>query len=547
MISVVSKSQPIVSAGFLSTRATIAGMRTGWLICISLVAACGQDNAPERPDGVGKVGARRLSRTEYDNTLRDLLEDSSNSGFAKLPEDVNDPFDNDFTTQQPSGVLIEAAETLAIEAANRLLADPAKRDRVVGCTPTGPGDVDCLRSFVTHFGRLALRRPLTTEEIDQYVAFQSYAVEGGDFNIAVGMVVESLLQDPEFLYRIEVGTSAGYAGLYRLNDYEIAARLSYFIWGTTPDDELLDQAGAGLVSKPADVRARAELMLADPRAKDRVDRFHALWLGYHQLPHPAALTASMRTETGALVQRVVFDEQRSWRDLFTSDETYVDSTLAALYGMPAPTMPGFSWQPYGATANGRRGILSHGSFLSVAGKFGDTSPTQRGKLIRERLLCQKIPPPPPNVNVDKPPTSMTSTCKYDRYAEHRSNGSCAGCHGQMDPVGFGLENFDQTGAFRTTDTGDATCVIAGDGELITADGAIGFHGPGELGGVLVDSGLLDGCMVTQLYRFAVGHRESDDDAAYLTKITSAFQTDYRFDHLVLDLVSADAFGYRQEE
>src|SRR5258706_4108242 len=123
------------------------------LVCpgAAFAAGCGQET--DNVTGVGKVGARRLSRAEYDNTLRDLLYDESRSGFAKLPEDVNDPFDNDFTTQQPSGVLVEAVETLATEAAIRLLADPVKRDRVVGCTPTGPDDADCLRSFVTHFGR----------------------------------------------------------------------------------------------------------------------------------------------------------------------------------------------------------------------------------------------------------------------------------------------------------------------------------------------------------------------------------------------------------
>ena len=521
---------------------------TRFVVCLAVLAACGQD--VDNVTGVGKVGARRLSRNEYDNTLRDLLYDESRSGFAKLPEDVNDPFDNDFTTQQPSGVLVEAAETLASEAATRLLADPAKRDRVVGCTPSGADDAECLRSFVAHFGRLALRRPLTADEIDAYMAFQAYAVEGNDFYIAVGMTIEALLQDPEFLYRVEIGRPAsGRPGVFRLNDFEVATRLSYFVWGSTPDDSLLDLAEAHGLGSPSDVREAAARLLADPKAHTRVDRFHALWLGYHQLPHPADLTESMRTEVGALVERVVFEQGRPWTDLFTSDETYIDAKLGALYGMAAPPN-GFAWVPYASAPGMRRGILSEGAFLSVAGKFGDTSPTQRGKLVRERLLCQAIPPPPPNVNVDQPPVSTSSNCKYDRYEAHRANGSCAGCHNQMDPVGFGLENFDQRGVFRTTDNGHPECTIAGDGLLfgLGEDGAPAqFHGPGELGSLLVASGLVETCLVTQMYRFAHGHREHDDDAPAIEALAASFQQSHRFDELVLDLVSHEAFAYRQEE
>jgi hypothetical protein len=424
-------------------------------VCLVVaLAACGQDSV-DRVAGVGTVGARRLSRNEYDNTLRDLLGDESRSGFVKLPEDVLDPFDNDFTTQQPSGILVEAAESLAFDASARLLADPAKRDAVIGCTPTAAGDTACLRSFVISFGRRALRRPLTPAEIEQYVAFSAMSVEANDFYVGAGMVIAALLQDPEFLYRIERGTPVPHRkGMYRLNDYEVGTRLAYFIWGSTPDDELLDAAGRGELRTPEQVRRAAERMLADPRAKTRLDRFHAMWLGYQKLPHAADLTASMRTETQKLVERIVFDEHRPWTDLFTTQETYIDARLADIYGMPVPD-GGAGWVTYAGPGN-RAGLLSTGAFLSVAGKFGDTSPTQRGRLIRERLMCQPVPPPPPNVNVDEPPKSTTtSTCKIDRYAQHRADGSCFGCHNQMDPVGFGLENFDQQGRWRDHDVDDA--------------------------------------------------------------------------------------------
>lgn len=499
--------------------------------------------------GVGVSGARRLSRNEYDNTLRDLLLDPTRPGFAKLPEDVADPFDNEYSTQVPSSVLVEAAETLAFEAADRLLADPERRDAVVGCTPSATVDAACLRSFIEHFGRLALRRPLTSDEIDRYLGLESFAIEAGDFYASVRVVIAALLQHPEFLYRVEIGTPVeGRPGVFRLDDWEVASRLSYFLWGSAPSDELLDVAESGGLSTPEKVHAEALQLLADPRARERVDRFHALWLGYHQLPHAADLTASMRAETAALVERVVFDERRPWTDLFTSTETYVDANLAEIYGMTPPAS-GFEWQEYEGSIE-RAGLLSHGSFLSVAGKFGDTSPTQRGKLIRERLLCQTIPPPPPEANVDEPPTSETSPCKWDRYAAHRSVGSCASCHNQMDPVGFGLENFDQTGRWRAHDTGEPECVIAGDGELNGAGpggAAITFNGPAELGSALLESGAMESCLVKQVFRFAAGRHEQLEDYPLLDQLDASFSETHRFDDLLLDVVTAEAFGYRQEE
>lgn len=515
--------------------------------CLVLaLVACGNDSVTRV--SVGPTGARRLSRAEYDNTLRDLLLDESRSGFTKLPEDVLDPFDNDFSTQQPSGILVEAAETLAFEAAGRLMADPVKRDQVIGCTPTGADDQTCLRSFIVSFGRRALRRPLTNEEIDSYLAFSSLSVEANDFYVGAGMVIAALLQDPEFLYRIERGEPVvGRKGLFKLDDYEVGTRLSYFIWGSTPDDALLDAADAKALRTPEQIRAAAERMLADPRARTRIDRFHAMWLGYYKLPHTPELTNSMRTETQKLIERVVFEEQRPWADLFTTNETYVDTQLAELYGMPAPA-GGAGWMTYSGPGN-RAGLLSTGAFLSVAGKFGDTSPTQRGKLIRERLMCQVVPPPPPNVNVDEPPQPTgTSTCKVDRYAQHRSDGACFSCHNQMDPVGFGLENFDQTGRFRTTDIDDASCTITGEGQLYgLAEDPVPFQGPAQLGSILIENGVLESCLVTQMYRFAMGHREQRDDADVIDALATSFTQSRKLDTLILDLVSAEGFGYRQEE
>jgi hypothetical protein len=205
-----------------------------------------------------------------------------------------------------------------------------------------------------------------------------------------------------------------------------------------------------------------------------------------------------------------------------------------------------AWVPYGNAR--RRGLLSHGSFLSVGAKFGDTSPVERGLFVRSRLFCQEIPPPPPVVNTDEPPRAASATaCKWERYAAHREAQGCAACHQLIDPVGFGLENFDDQGRYRTTEKGLPQCRIAGDGEIV---GVGTFRGPAELGDLALRSGLVTECLATQLYRFGVGRSELDDTDRMLVKLLAqrgAAGKDFRFDELLLDLVASPAFAHRREE
>jgi hypothetical protein len=257
----------------------------------------------------------------------------------------------------------------------------------------------------------------------------------------------------------------------------------------------------------------------------------------------------MHAETNKLLEKVVFGEGVPYAQLFTSTETWIDDLLAEQYGLPLPGEA--KWVDYGDS--GRGGILSHGSFLSVAGKFNDTSPTQRGILIRTRLFCQVIPPPPPDVNTDDAiPTTDEAFCKIDRLAAHRQGG-CAGCHDQMDPIGLGLENFDQQGRFRThekdnpeTTPDESTCEIAGDGE-ITDVGT--FNGPAELGQLMVGSGLVEECVTTQLYRFAMGRYALDEfDREFVSLLVEkAAQPGFNFSDLMVAFVTNDAFRFRREE
>jgi hypothetical protein len=502
---------------------------------------------PENVDLVLAGQSRRMTQAELDNTLADLLGDLTEPAKIFLSEDDFTPYDNDYTLQLVSRSYVESMEIMSIDVAARLIESPERRALVVPCTPTGPGDEACFRQFIESFGRLALRRPLAPEEVDAYATLQSFATEDNpvvdnDFYTAVALVISAIIQDPEFLYRLEVGSPTTDADVFKLDDYEIAARVSFLLWGTTPDPELLADADAGRLAEPADRIAVVERMLGSDKARDQIHRWHAMWLGYRGIPHEAELVAAFDRETSALIDRVVFDDQTSYLELFTSTQTFVDDYLAAHYGFPAPA-GGEGWVDYPPD---RAGILSHGSVLAAFSKFTDTSPTQRGILIATRLQCDVIPVPPPEVDSDNPPGNPDdpTACKEDRYAAHQEIASCAACHSLMDPIGMGLENYDIGGVFRSTDEGKPECVITGEGEL---PGVGTFSGPGELADRLVESGKLERCVAEQYLSYVAGRDITPDEGPVVDALHQAFsEQSYDFRQMMLDYAASEQFGYRRE-
>lgn len=516
------------------------------------------DDPPVTAAEVPMVGLRRLTAAEYYATVVDLVHAESLPAFELLPIDARTPFDNDYREQAISDALINAADYLAEYVAVDLVGDPARLHDVVGCAPTGPDDVECMRGFIERFGRRALRRPLSDAEIQTFLYGVNgddgaipFAIEEGDFDTGVAFVVRVLLQEPEFLYRVEIGEPVeGEPGLVRLGPYEVASRLSFLLWGTGPDEELLDLSAAGLLATPEQRREAATRLLHDPPARARIERFHAQWLGYETLPHGGALADSMRAETSALIEKVVFEDDAPWQDLLRATETWVDDTLAEHYGLVPSGSGGPAWTPYGDS--GRRGLLSHGTYLSVGSKGDDTSPVQRGLAVQTRLLCRDIPPPPPGVDVDEEPTSETGFCKTDRYAAH-SEGGCAGCHALLDPVGFGLEQYDAMGRFRWFESDDpdtpedeSTCAITGEGDLL---GVGAFSGPGELAERALDSGELGRCLITQMHRYTFGRSELESPGADATLIdhaaTALGDGDFALEALLMEVVGDPSFGYRR--
>ncbi|MEM9067562.1 MAG: DUF1592 domain-containing protein [Myxococcota bacterium] len=497
-------------------------------------------------DNVPVANARRLTREELDLTLGALLNTHRRFASELLPEDNQEregfflhwAFDNRYTHQAAEKVLVQAYETLAREASLDLVADEARRAALLPCEPSGPADESCFADFLRSFGRRAYRRPLTTDEVMRMMPLLDEATEENDFFAAVDLALRAFLQSPDFLYRIELGVELeDRPGVRELSGHEIATRMAYFLWGTGPDEMLLDLAESGTLSSSDDRRNIAALMLEEPAAIDQVERFHAQWLGFRQLPHSPELSISMRRETRALLERTIFENDAPYMDVFRATDTYLDERLADHYGMPAPTGEA-SFVPYEDPT--RAGILAHGAVLGAFHTGGDTSTTRRGVFVRERLMCQVIPPPPPTVNVDDLPETH---CKSELIEVHQQ-GACGGCHRLMDPVGWGLENFDLAGRFREHDSDKPECAIDGMGEL---DGTP-FRGPRELSDILIGSGELEACTVLQVLRFALGREERPGDAEFLEELNEGRSgTNWTFRELLIDIVANERFAYVRDD
>jgi hypothetical protein len=498
----------------------------------------------------GPSPVRRLTRFEYDNTIRDLLGDDSHPARTFPAEEEAFGFSNNATILGVTPVLAEqylvAAETLAKSAIAKLPALNA-------CDPLVEGEARCAKVFVERFGKKALRRPLDDEERgDFFAVYQTVRDEGGTYEDGMRAIVSALLQSPAFLYRLETGDPASVQGArMRLGQYEIASRLSYLLWGSMPDDALFRAADEGRLGTDAEIEAQARRMVDDPKTQDMVAEFHKEWLALAKLDvtsktattYPAwndDIKRDLATETELFIKEAFFRD-RTVEALLTAPYTFVNANLANYYGLPAPKADGFvkvSLDP-----NQRLGLLTQGSLMSIYAKANQGSPIHRGKFVRERLLCDEISPPPPNL-MPKAPDVEAGLSERDRFSQHTKDASCAHCHQLMDPIGFGFGNFDGIGRYRSTD-GDKP--VDATGQIVNADDATGsFSGVPQLAQRLAHSKKVSDCVVTQWFRFGYGRAETDADRctmdALKAKLTAA-KGDLR--ELIVQLALTDAFKYRR--
>jgi hypothetical protein len=488
----------------------------------------------------------RLTALQY----RESLEDLFGSDLPPTPVQVDTNPMLFYSIGATSTSLAERGAQQYADAAaavtDVIFADPTRREALMGCRALAPGDV-CVDGFLRVFGRKLFRRPLTDDEHARWLAVATDAAEG-DADRGVRLALFGMLQSPSFVYRVEVGEpDPDDSSRYRYTSYEMAQRISYLLWNTTPDEELLDAAERGDLLTDAGIEAQAMRLLEDERARRAVQAFFAQYLDLGRLNDvsrdPAVyslytdtLTRSMRTEVELLVDDLVFRSDGDIRGIFSSRRTFVNDELAALYGVDAPGATAVAFVPieFGDDVP-RAGVLTSGAFLAMNAHPTETSPTLRGKYVRERVLCQPVPPPPGDVNLDlmsgagRPPTLR------ERLELHRTNPVCATCHAFIDPPGFLFEHYDSIGVYREEAEGHP---VDASGDL---DGQP-LENARELAERLRDDPRVGDCMVKQLYRHANGRIEDRSEQAALEELNARFAAvGFRFRDLLIELVLSEGF------
>ena len=430
------------------------------------------------------------------------------------------------------------------------VSDSVSRRRVFICRPTTPAEeAPCAERIVRHLASTAFRRPVTGDEVKGLLGFWENGRKEGDFELGVRTVVQAVLASPQFIFRLE-RTPAGVrpGQIYRINDIDLASRLSYFLWSTVPDQELIDLAMKNQLRAPGMLEKQVKRMLKDPRADALATRFASLWLRLQDLDkiHPDALTfpafdntlaEAMRRETELLIETLVH-EDRSVLELLTADYTFVNERLARHYGIANIT--GDYFRRVQIPDPNRRGLLGHGSILMMTSVADRTSPVLRGKWVMEVLLASPPPAPPPNVPTLEETEGVSEArllTVRERMEQHRNNPACNSCHRVIDPLGLALENFDVTGQWRIKDGGSP---IDPAGTLY--DGTK-ISGPDGLRQALLKrSDVVLGSFTESLLTYAVGRRVEPFDMPTVRKIVSdAKKNEYRMSSFILGVINSAAF------
>jgi hypothetical protein len=496
---------------------------------------------------------RRLTHSQYNNTVRDLLGDHTAPANQFPSDDFVNGFKNQYDAQNLSPLLEEgygdAAEQLAANAFRN-----GDTQHLIPCAPSA----ECRATFVRTFGKKAFRRPLNAGETGRYLALFAHE---SNFMKGAQLVVEAMLQSTSFLFRLDATPSAA------LKPYATANRLSYTLWDTMPDEALMAAAARGDLATPEGVTKAAQRMLRDPRAHQALDEFVSQWLRFDRIlnttrdrrryPQFSRETAVAMTQEAQLFVGDLVWKDRNFMDAFTANYGFVNAELAPIYGVPVPARE-FDRVEF-SPASERAGLLGQPLFLALTSKPEDASLTARGLFVREQFLCQHVPPPPANVNTNLPPsTEAHPQTNRDRMSEHVTNPACASCHNLIDPIGWGLEKFDAIGmrreefkltfanmghgaAARRTPPKSVMLPINSKGSVVGISES-SFGSPRELGAILAAAPQCQECMVKQYFRYAAGRMETPADRPALDRIFQDFKnSNYRFQELILSLIRSREF------
>jgi len=552
---------------------TALAPRRRWLLGAAIgLAACTGNIGDRQPGGAGNIGEdpsalctskqpgespiRRMTRVEYDNTVRDLLGDTSEPAKDFVVEEEALGFNNQATalgvTQLLAEQYMEASEKVAANAT----ADAAKLAQLLdGCDPAADGADVCGEKFVEAFGQKAFRRLLQPDEVQRLNGVFTWGLTEYDFTTGIQLVIQAMLQSPHFLYRVEFGMPDPVENdVVALDHYEVASRLSYMLWNSMPDEELFAAAAAGELGTAEQIAKQARRMLDDDKARQAVANFHEQWLQLGKIEsinkdsaiyptYDDALRPMWKSETQAFLDYVVFDDAKGdVETLLTANYTFLNKELADFYGVTGPT--GSEFEKVDTDSAERAGFLTQASVLAVNAKPNQSSPVHRGKFVRERLLCQILPPPPNNIQIKAPDLDPNLTTR-ERFNQHDKDPFCAGCHKLMDPIGLGFEHYDGVGLWRDKENGKA---VDATGQINDSDDIDGpFDGAVELAHKLAESDQVRQCVATQWFRFGYGRAEQKGDQCNLEKVQDAFAAaNYNVKELLVALTQTDAFIYRRK-
>ncbi len=506
----------------------------GLIGTFACICAASDQNAAPAAESAGSLYLVRLTPAQYERSIRDIFGSSIRIDVNKAAPGFRDEGLLALGTRRLTitSAEMQQYEKLAQDVATQVL-EPNRRATLLGCKPASEQAADdkCAAAFLGKVGLYLFRRPLSADELQTFVATQSRAAQQlGSFNAGVRASLARMLVAPEFLFRVELSEpDQSRAGTQRLDAYSTASRLSFFLWDSVPDAELFAAAGSGKLLTEAGLKEQVERMLISPRVEGGLRAFFSDMLGFDGFATLSVdstlypmFTKNVLEDADEQTLRTIVEQllvrNNSYGDLFTTRETFLTPSLAALYGVPLPRSQEMGgavpWVPYTfGESDPRIGILSQASFLSLNSHPGTSSPTLRGKAVREKLLCQKVPPPPGNVDfsIVQDLNNPAFKTARQRLTAHATEAMCAGCHKITDPMGLALEKFDTASGFRTKERG----------EPIDASGSLNgknFDGIVQLAQVLREQPGTTSCVINRAYSYGTQRKPSADERKWLTTL-----------------------------
>jgi hypothetical protein len=496
----------------------------------------------------GAAPIRLLTHIQYDNTVFDLLGDSSRPAQSFPSENEIAGFSNNVSANQAVPRLIEGFQSAGEALSARAVA--SRLDAIAPCA-AGADTTACGHAFARDFGARAFRRPLETAETAIYERlFDAYAAQG--YAKAIEVTLRAILQSPQFVYRVDAARApTPETGAVALDSYAMASRLSYFLTNGPPDAELLGKAAVSALTSASEIEAQTLRLLSTPRAREMAGDFVGQWLGLSRLNGaarvapdvelgPTDLVDDWQASFSAFVGDAIWT-QGTAQALFTSPKIFVTPALASLYGVQTSATEGLVSAD---VPNERAGLLTQPALMALLAHSDQSAPVLRGTFVRERIMCLLVEPPPPDVNAIPPDVDPNATTR-ERFAQHTVDPNCAGCHVLIDGIGFAFEAYDQLGRYRTLENG---LPIDTRGQVIETEEAAlegEITGAAELAARVALSPRVRDCLATQWYRYAMGRVEEEADQCSLADAKQRFSaSNGNFRELLLGIVLSDAFRYR---